>query len=953
MYRFHVSNEQGGKYVNYIVKNQEVLKISSILINMCIVRGINMKKNKTEYGNISLGKINKMLISFIGESTFYYYCEEFAKEGVIENWQSKEAFQKYVNRLIAEEDSDFSGLNVANNSSIPVIVCKILDKFVSDYGCMPVIIEQIKKMAFDLYTGYKKFQYPVYETYNFYRAMFCKNYQEYAEKIISYLFTSPDNICLLPLYFCSSAKKYSFAYDFLSKIPEFGSKEEIYRKLSNNYITEEKQTEHYKQIITNQMKDALNPKWVNMKEILDYLKKNDDYSFVVGLLIEAYLLSNIERFIRKGTGIPEKQIKKLFEVGSYLYSETPNPDEFSNVLKNLEFEGMDKEKFDESVNSIKKALNAVFNEHIYLYDENQTKEVIDEVRNTVPKAAEFYCLWMEGYIQLANDNILGALKKYKDAFENRKFAGFHFETFIKQAFSLSVFANSTDIMIREAIDPLKNRTTPLKNDAKKFWNYGYALEIFEKPAEDTFIENAYKISNFLSVFPESMFRKNSKIKQSLSNNYIKEIGFDWSIIPEGSSFEEELKKDIEKDYERLSKLTNNNINIHVRMYNHDVQPALPPLTLAIYHAEQNLDSRFLTLIKKWLGLDNNPGFDNINVNSVSDKGTTPLQASLRAYKETKFRNGPESEFAKEFKRISLSIIEKSSIESFTVKSVRTRREALQEAIESCDLDLVKAIIEKGLDINDLLISADNVSPVYYCIQQFRQAKFPEFFEGLIKTDERKNMVWENLNMPGLTNYDKKINYEKLIKEEAFTQVLQILKNNSKEIQQEEITNLRKICLYLIEKTANQDKFVIENSEINQKWTSLFYAVETDDKDICRALIKNGANPNLHLGTVPEYGGITFIKRCISFESWEVLEMFLSEFSELAKVTINEADNEYKASPFTIFLEKMNTIRSHNPTKYKGRDFVLNMANLFGQCGASYDQLSVFGTPKDILNHLIR
>ena len=109
-----------------------------------------MKNKEIEYGNISLGKINKMLISFIGESAFYYYSEEFAKEGLIDNWQSKEAFQKYINRLTAEEDSEFTGLNVANNSSIPVIVCKILDKFVSDYDCTPNITEQIKKLTFDI-----------------------------------------------------------------------------------------------------------------------------------------------------------------------------------------------------------------------------------------------------------------------------------------------------------------------------------------------------------------------------------------------------------------------------------------------------------------------------------------------------------------------------------------------------------------------------------------------------------------------------------------------------------------------------------------------------------------------------------------------------------------------------------------------------------------------------------
>ena len=552
-----------------------------------------MKNERIEYGNITLGKINKMLISFIGESTFYYYCEEFAQEGLIENWQSKEAFQKYINRLLAKEDADFAGLNPANNSSIPVIVCKILDKFASDYGCMPFITGQIKKLAFDLYAGYENFQYPIYETYNFFRAVFCKNYEEYAKKVISALVKFPENMKFLPLYFCSSIKKYNFAYDFLSKIPDFGSKEELYRKLADCYTDKENQPEHYKQIITDQMKDALNPRWINMKEILDFLMQNEGQSIAAGWLIEAYLLSNIEKFIKKESGIPEEQIKKLFFVGSYVYSNPPNPEEFSRVLDDLEFDGMDKKKFDNSVESIKNALNAIFNEHIYLYDENQTKEFIENVRTSVPNAAKFYCTWMEGYIQLAKDNVSGALKKYKDAFENRRFAGFQFEYFIKQAFALSVFANSTDIMVREAVDPSKDRTTPLKNDAKKYWNYGYALGIFEKPAENTFIENVYKTSNFRSVFPESMFIKDSKIKKTLPENFIKEIAIDFVKIPEGSS----LKKEFEKDYVRLSKLTNENINIRVRMYNSERQPAVPPLTLAIYHADNWSDFRFLSLIK--------------------------------------------------------------------------------------------------------------------------------------------------------------------------------------------------------------------------------------------------------------------------------------------------------------------------------------------------------------------
>ena len=44
-------------------------------------------------------------------------------------------------------------------------------------------------------------------------------------------------------------------------------------------------------------------------------------------------------------------------------------------------------------------------------------------------------------------------------------------------------------------------------------------------------------------------------------------------------------------------------------------------------------------------------------------------------------------------------------------------------------------------------------------------------------------------------------------------------------------------------------------------------------------------------------------------------------------------------------------RQSNPDKYKGRDFVLKMSNLFGQCGASYNQPSEFGSANDLLRFI--
>ena len=44
-------------------------------------------------------------------------------------------------------------------------------------------------------------------------------------------------------------------------------------------------------------------------------------------------------------------------------------------------------------------------------------------------------------------------------------------------------------------------------------------------------------------------------------------------------------------------------------------------------------------------------------------------------------------------------------------------------------------------------------------------------------------------------------------------------------------------------------------------------------------------------------------------------------------------------------------RQFEPNKYKGAEFVLDMAILFGKCGASYEQPSMFGSANDLLKNI--
>ena len=68
------------------------------------------EENKTKFGNIPLGRINEMLVDFIGEDAFLDYCEKHHKDWGID-WQSREAFSKRLKRLFEEKESSYRDLN--------------------------------------------------------------------------------------------------------------------------------------------------------------------------------------------------------------------------------------------------------------------------------------------------------------------------------------------------------------------------------------------------------------------------------------------------------------------------------------------------------------------------------------------------------------------------------------------------------------------------------------------------------------------------------------------------------------------------------------------------------------------------------------------------------------------------------------------------------------------------
>ncbi|MCI7798731.1 MAG: ankyrin repeat domain-containing protein [Spirochaetia bacterium] len=922
-----------------------------------------MKNKEIEYGNITLGKINKMLISFIGESTFYYYYEEFANEGLIENWQSKDAFQKYVNRLVAEEDSDYSVLRRTEKNGIPELLQRIIKKMSEEYPTSGLIFSSIIGLTYgQLYERFLCIDLPVCETSQILKEELSLSVKYYVQEFFESIkkegseYFDIVSVSLLP-----SKERFSIIYDWICSESLFKNKETFYKSLADSIpIDKEKdpiQPEHFKQIITNQIGKGKNPEWKNMKQILDFLSHKNETKALAGMLLEAYICRNIEEYFYKKTEIAENELSELFNIGNRILSEHLTPEVFDDELTKITFNNFNFKEYEKKCGIIQNAITAIMEDHIYLHDEKQASDFINDIKDDVPYASSFFCSWLEGYIELSKDNYKGALNRYLKAFEARKFAGKYFELFIKQAAALAILFDSDDFAksfskLRETKDPRKNRRTPLSKEAKKFWNYGYALEIFSKSAEDTFIENIQRASNFSSIFPTTkMFPSDSKI-----HKYITEIILNSHGI--GISKNGNLNDDMNSDYKKLLAVSEENINKRIRPQNNSNPFQMPIISVAILYSYK--DKRFRDLLDKWFGLtDNSTAFKTISGDIISDNGQCPLLNALECYRQIKFVRQENDELCNFYKVLCKKLIDITSIDFLLITSTKSKYSVLDMAINTCDIELVELIVEKLKNINDLKISADELSPLYYTLARLVSVKFPDLEMKKIKEqNETSNINWKNLNVPGMTDNEKMEYFFGSSDVQSYKEyILGALPEffsfyiGKRETYPYQTKALKEIALYLLEKTENPDSFILENTILNQSWTALFMAVETDEPQICKALIEKGANPNLILGKTEDGIKITFLRRCIAFKAYNVLEMFLKDFKHLLEEEINEHDNELNVTPLTEFLSIMLDDKQYRKDEYIGFKEVNKFIDLFRACGANFDIESKFGSANELLKFI--
>ena len=465
------------------------------------------EENKTKFGNMPLGMINKMLVSFIGEDAFFDYCKKYHEEGVLD-WQSEEAFRKHLQRLFEEKESSYRDLNPHYDQSVYGIACKILGKFCDEYDLPKYIADTILDFYKLMTIRLSMTEYPIFETYYILDFVICGTLYFFVERTVSEIDKNND----ISFSYLDAETKYNTVFDELGR--QFESLEKFYREL-DSYAGK---IEHFKKIIVNYCKKGQNPaKWNDMKDILDFCKKEGKEK-EMSRLIEAYITANVQNAIQKEIP-PEKkdwnEIKSCLEDiitylnENYLILPADLSDKLHQRVEMLHHILLD--PLGDKSEPIELACLEILVNHVYLQDEKKFKDLLSDIKEIAPEAASFYCNWLQAYIAVAKGNFDKAKDFYNKAFSNIHFAGICARFFLKQAFALSVYC--TDYTpkrdfrdtVSNAIDPEKSSQTPLPNDGKRFWEYGYAVGVFDKPAEEAFLEYVYRKENFSAEFPEEMF----------------------------------------------------------------------------------------------------------------------------------------------------------------------------------------------------------------------------------------------------------------------------------------------------------------------------------------------------------------------------------------------------------------------------------------------------------------
>lgn len=724
-------------------------------------------------------------------------------------------------------------------------------------------------------------------------------------------------------------------------------KEKIKVYTQNNY---EKTAERFEKIIKDCIGLNKNPGWYNFWILFCWAPDELNEQ-----LLEVYLLNNYKQALKEVFNITDEE---LLKIRNDLFAYLRGGDE-ETIFK--DYKTINDEGRYAAINSYLQIFSIP---DFYLRKEKnfltQLKNKIIEtgvINNIAIKHSfDFFEPWLFAYKAVAERRFGDAQKFYKQAFANKYLAGDYILPFLKQAFVLELYCNGSWIKSRQAAEPETKNLNPICEQAQKYWNYGYAIDLFDKPANDTFLESFRIYQNFYNEFPPEIFEHPDNVRKLQMQEIFNEMGifFNDEEVPE---------QKLNKLYDYISDFTNEDKEINERIkhpysnkdINNKENRLYTPFSLCIIFGSINDD--FLTLAEKWIN------FENLDVGKRNFNNSTVLLEAITQYKRLKYSGDTTvSKTIERYRNLIFKIIDRSELEDFTETKIH-KIHVFQEAIDSYDLEIIERIIDKGFDINTVLIDADELSPLYYAINRKERIKygFDNFKKKL--AENPFNITWKNFDVPGLTATEKVVNkdlrigkiknvsfdFEEQIMKASFTQMF-----GNETTFDTQINELDRIIEYLISKTKNVDEYV-KSFDKFQGVNSLFLAAEYNDVKVCELLLENGASPTNNLGeafmcTVPnEYNSYdyvfsnnSFIYRLIFFHSWEMLTEFLTKYTDVAQKTMSP--NDFGITPIIYFLYYTRNLENSKELRKKYIPYFVN-------AGANLNQKSILGSANQIIKLL--
>ena len=442
--------------------------------------------------------------------------------------------------------------------------------------------------------------------------------------------------------------------------------------------------------------------------------------------------------------------------------------------------------------------------------------------------------------------------------------------------------------------------------------------MFEHESSESYFLHFHAEEHFWNVFHASSFIHAEFAKQKYSQDMLKAKGFYVYNVDFNNPKEVEEWKESNNHTKKLWAITEKKINKRMEIqHGHKIQ--YTPLSVAFRTCQLDIAEHYL---EKFV--------DTLDVSIINTHGSTALSEALMRYKLYRF-GGKNQQEAGRIKKIIMELIRRSPADALYAETVKSRISVLEEAINSFDVEIVKRIVEaKGFDIQDLKISADELSPLYYAVLRLYFVEHA-ISKGHIPNGD--NITWKNLNVPGVFAEDKQLFMEQMKNDPAYKEIgpsctAQFIGDSS--IWKQEFEEIKTIVKYLIDKTDNVDAFVKQIVNV------LGLAIEHDFEDICRLLIEKGADPaRIFVDNTTPYDSP--IHRAIYYKSWRTLEMLLTDFKKNIKPIINQCYMEDKHTAMhLLFRIDYGAIYQQYSINHENFKSIEQFIPMFRNAGAEFD-----------------